>query len=277
MDGGAGVYGLDVVGLGDVSRYAGVPQPGSPVLVVRQQIGEAPPGVRSRLYDDRAVIPLIDNGLLEVSREPAVASFLMPRVLSSDELLHPWLVPAAATVNAWHGRRVLHGGIVSDGQRALAVVGDKEGGKSTLLAWLALQTELLVMCDDLVVFDGDVVFAGPRCIDLRPSSVPHLPDVIGRTLVRDGTRLRLPLPSAPPTSELIGLVVLEWAEEAKTVAVPVGERLGRILPHALTEGIPEGAAGVLGFATYRMWRLLRPRRWDCLPASAELLRELLAS
>jgi hypothetical protein len=201
----------------------------------------------------------------------------MPRTLSPEELLHPWLVPAAATVSAWHGRRVLHGGLVSDGKNALAIVGDKEGGKSTLLAWLALEAGLMVMCDDLVVFDGDVVFAGPRCIDLRPTSVPHLPIVAGSTMVRDGSRLRLPLPGAPPTAALIGLVVLEWSAETGTRAVPPNERLTHILPHALTEGVPLGTSGILGFARYRMWRLMRPRNWDSLVASAELVRELLAT
>jgi hypothetical protein len=276
MEVGAGVYGLNVLGLGGASTYTGEPLADSPVLEVRQLEGEAPSGLESRLYDDRAVMPLLENGFLEVTREPAIATFTMPRTLSDDELLHPWLVPAAATVNAWHGRRVLHGGIVSDGQRALAIVGAKEGGKSTLLAWLALEAGLAVMGDDLVVFDGNVVFAGPRCIDLRPSSVPRLPDVPGAKVVRDGTRLRLPLPGTPGTAELIGIVVLEWATDSAVDAVRPADRLGEILPHALTEGIPLGAAGVLGFAKYQMWRLSRPKDWNSLPGSAQLLQRLLA-
>jgi hypothetical protein len=275
MDCAAGVYGLNVTGLGDVSRYTDPAFPNGPTLAVRQQLGEAPPDAESRLFDDRAIIPLIENGLLEVSREPAVASFTMPRLLSSDELLHPWLVPAAATVSAWHGRRVLHGGLVSNGKAAVAVVGDKEGGKSTLLASLAFDAGLAVMCDDLVVFDDRVVFAGPRCIDLRPGSVTHLPEVVGSSLVRDGTRLRVPLPKTASTAELLGVVVLEWSEQTGTRAVPPSERLPHILPHALVEGIPAGAAGVLGFAQYRMWRLTRPREWGALATSAKLIRELL--
>lgn len=277
---GAGVYGLDVVGLGDVSRYAGTPLPGSPVLTVQQRIGAPPPDAEGRINDDRAVIPLIENGLLEISRAPAIASFVTSRQLSPEELLHPWLVPAAATVNAWHGRRVLHGGLVGDGKCALGLIGDKEAGKSTLLAWLAFEAGLAVMCDDLVVLDDDTVFCGPRCIDLRPSSVPYLPDVVGATLVRDDTRLRLPLPEMPATAQLSGFVVLEWSERTERTelcAVSAADRLPNILPHAFTEGIPAGVAGVLGFAQYRMWRLRRPRSWSSLAASATLLRELLAS
>lgn len=273
---GAGVYGLDVVGLGDVSRYAGTPLPGSPLLAVRQRVGFVPADAEAGIDADRAVIPLIENGLLDISREPAVASFVTSRPLSAEELLHPWLVPAAATVNAWHGRRVLHGGLVGDGKRAVAVVGDKEAGKSTLLAWLAFEAGLAVMCDDLVALDGDMVFSGPRCIDLRPSSLPHLPAVAGAALVRDGTRLRLPLPETAATAELIGFVVLEWSAESALYPVPAAEHLPNILPHAFTEGVPAGINGVLGFARYRMWRLTRPRDWDSLSASAALITELLA-
>jgi hypothetical protein len=276
MERGAGVYGLNVLGLGSASTYTGEPLSDSPILKVQQHIGEAPPGLQSRLFDDRAVMPLLENGFLEVTRDPAIATFTMPRTLSDDELLHPWLVPAAATVNAWHGRRVLHGGIISDGHRALAIVGAKEGGKSTLLAWLALGAGLQVMADDLVVFDGDVVFAGPRCIDLRPASVPQLPDVPGAKVVRDGTRLRLPLPGTPETAELVGIVVLAWAADSAIEPVRPADRLAEILPHALTEGVPLGTAGVLGFAKYRMWRLTRPKDWTALAGSAQLLQELLA-
>lgn len=275
MESGAGVYGLHLTGLGDVSRYVGAPLPGSPKLAIRQQLGQAPEDAESRLFDDRAIIPLIENGLLEVFREPAVASFTMPRTLSDDELLHPWLVPAAATVSAWHGRRVMHGGLVSNGTKAVAIVGDKEGGKSTLLAWLAFEAGLSVMCDDLVVLDGERVFAGPACIDLRPGSVPHLPEVVGSTLVRDGTRLRVPLPKTPPVAEFMGVIVLEWSEHTAMPGVPPGERLTHVLPHALVEGIPSGVAGVLGFAQYRMWRLMRPKRWDSLEVAATMVRELL--
>lgn len=277
MDCGAGVYGLNVTGLGDVSRYAGAPLAGSPTLSVQQRIGEAPPDAESRLSQDRAIIPLIENGLLEVSREPAVASFTMPRLRSCDELLHPWLVPAAATVSAWHGRRVLHGGLVTNGEQAVAIVGEKEGGKSTLLATLAFAAGLGVMCDDLVVFDGHLVFAGPSCIDLRPAAVAHLPDVVGSSLVRDGTRLRVPVPKTSPTARLLGVVVLEWSEQTGIRPVPPSERLPKILPHALVEGIPAGVSGVLGFAQYRMWRLSRPREWAALETSAKLIRELLES
>lgn len=275
MDLGSGVYGLHITGLGDVSAYAGGPMSGSPRLAVEREIGTRSPDCESQLHEDRAVIALIDDGVVHIRRDPPLARFVLPHPLSDDELLHPWLVPAAATTSAWNGRRVLHGGLVTDGSRAVAVVGDKEGGKSTLLAWLAVRSELLVLSDDLVVAEGDVVFAGPRLIDLRPGSLPHLPEAAGARLVRGGTRHRLSLPPGPARVELIGIVVLAWAEETSLDPVGPAGRLPLLLPHALTGGVPLGASGVLGFAGYRTWRLQRPRRWESMPQTLDLLTGLL--
>ena len=64
------------------------------------------------------------------------------------------------------------------GGRALGVVGTREAGKSSTLAWLAVAgTE--VLCDDLLVIDGQSTFKGPRTIDsarMRPNvSAPGRP------------------------------------------------------------------------------------------------------
>lgn len=232
--------------------------------------------MRSRLVDGAATIPLLDGGWLQVTREPSLATYHLTRTISDEEMLHPWLVPAAATVNAWHGRSVMHGGLVGCQGRALAVIGDKEGGKSTLLAWLALEAGLDVLADDLVVFSGDLAFAGPRSIDLRPAAVQLLGGTRGARAVRDGTRHRLVLPDAGPSAQLVGLVVLEWHDgPPRLVPVPVAQRLPVLLPHALVEGVPLGEDGILAFARHRTWRLQRPRRWDVMPSCADLLREAL--
>lgn len=272
-----GAYGLSISGLPGVGQYAAAVVPDAPVLEVRQERGRGE-GAVSRLDADTAVIPLLGDGVLVVSRGAATALYRHPDEITPDELLHPWLVPAAATMSAWHGRRVLHGGLVSDGNAAVAVVGDKEGGKSTLLAHVALSTPLLVMSDDLVVLEDDTAYAGPRCIDLRPGAVEHLGlGGVDGALVRGGSRLRLHLPQAPATCELVGIVVLSWGESLSARPVGVGQRLAQVLPHALTEGIPLGREGVLGFTRYPVWELTRPRRWDSLHPSAALVQQLLAS
>src|SRR3712207_8347650 len=46
----------------------------------------------------------------------------------------------------------------------------RSAGKSTLLAWLVLSGQPIVS-DDQLVLDAGAVYAGPRCVDLRPETV----------------------------------------------------------------------------------------------------------
>lgn len=276
-DGEVGVYGLSVSGLGPrAAAFCAEPDPYAPALEVRRVRTGPVVGVPSTLTDDRATIPTLEEGLLEVTRSPAVATYHLGRDLSDEEMLHPWLVPAAATVSAWHGRHVLHGGLLGTGGRCVALIGDKEAGKSSLLAWLALEEGLEVLADDLVVLEGGRAQVGPRCVDLRPASAGLLPRVHAAGLVRDGTRLRLPLPPAAGGAELVGFVVLEWSGgRAGLEPVAAGARLGAVLPHALVEGMPLGHKGVLGYVKHAVWRLRRRREPGSLPECATLLRGLL--
>ena len=57
---------------------------------------------------DRAEICLIDDGWISLERS-GLARAHPPQPVPADEMLHPWLVPAAATFNGWLGRQVLHG------------------------------------------------------------------------------------------------------------------------------------------------------------------------
>jgi hypothetical protein len=235
----------------------------------------------SSLTDVSAHVPLIDSSWLSISRGPvATATFEMTRPLDAAELLHPWLVPAAATVNVWNGRKVFHGGLISDGENAIAVVGGKEAGKSSLLAWASSQPGLFVMADDLVVVDGPDVHAGPSSIDLRPSTLDYLP--AGMTdvhLVRGQTRARIILAPGPSTARLVAIVVLAWSEGSAGGLTPVqpSDRLSHLLPHAMIGTLPLGHAGVLDLVRYPTWQLSRPRAWARMPDVVASLRALLAS
>ncbi len=130
-----------------------------------------------------------------------------------EDLLHPYLAPAAALYWQWAGREAIHAGVFEVGGGAILMLGDKEAGKSTTLAWLATQGGTPVLSDDLAVLDGDDVLVGPRSIDLRVGQ-GTLPGV-SEHLVRSGERHRVRLPAASPTLPLAGLVVLDWAPEAE--------------------------------------------------------------
>lgn len=270
-----GVYGLRVLGLLLPPEDGHPLLLGSPELTVTQQIGLMPAGTRSMLTDDRAVIPLVEGGLVEMERASGHAVFTAPRPIPDREILHPWLVPAAATISAWHGRRGLHGGAVTDGVHAIALVGAREAGKSTLLAWLALHTSLRVMADDLVVIEGKQIFGGPACIDLRAAALPVLGPGLRVSEVRGDGHLRLTLPATEPFAQLAGVVVLEWGAVTRLEPVAASQRLTEVLPHAMTEGLALGLGGVLEYARHPVWRLSRARHPSSLAPAAELIAGLL--
>ena len=283
---GVFVYGLAVTGLGSAAHHLCAPGPersevAPPALRVRCELRE-PPTVETRpqVFDsEHAETALIESGWLSISRSPVpTATFRLTRELSPAELLHPWLVPAAAAASIWQGHKVLHGGVVCAGSLAVAVVGDKDGGKSSLLAWASTYPGLHVLADDLVVINNEKVYAGPRCIDLRAAALPHLPlHDRDAEQVRGGTRTRLILPPGPTAARLVGIVVLAWADELSLEPVPVVDRLGTLLPHAMIGSLPAGHGGVLDFVRFPTWRLSRPRDWAKMPAAVESLRDILAA
>lgn len=283
-DSAVSVYGLTVTGLGAEAYDFGA-RPASdgaatdPTLHVRQT--RLSPGQNHErqevLTDDEAQAPLIDSSWLSIERWPVpCATFALGKPVRTAELLHPWLVPAAATVNMWHGRRVFHGGLVSDGSRALAVVGDKEAGKSSILACASSHPDLYVMADDLVVVEGTRVHAGPSSIDLRAPSLPHLPAGANGRLVRDGTRTRLLVRHGPATAEFVGIVILAWSPEVHLHGIAPHARLGALLPHTMIGTLPLGRSGLLDVVRYPTWRLGRPRDWSYMPPAIDHLRSILA-
>jgi hypothetical protein len=270
-----GVYGLNVTGLSLADTFAGPVTAGAPSLEVRQrQLSDATP-VPPFLDDRRAVIPLVNGGVLEVTRDPGVATYWMDRSVPDLEMLHPWLVPAVAVMSSWHQRFAFHGGLISARGKALGMMAEREGGKSTLLAWIALQTPMTVMADDLIVAQGNEVHAGPRCIDLRPASLEILPSTATGTVVRDEDRLRLAVPPGPAVAELVGFVVLEWGGTTALERVTPSDRLPALLPHTSIAGVSSRPDGVLALTHYPTWRLTRPRSPDSLSDCADMVRDLL--
>ena len=82
-------------------------------------------------------IRLRTGGWIDIDRTAGRAVFAVPEALSAEELVHPFLAPVAAVAAHWHGRESLHGGGFALGDRAWGIIGDRMGGKSSLLAALA--------------------------------------------------------------------------------------------------------------------------------------------
>src|SRR6478735_2842357 len=192
---GMRVVGLDELGLQDVDELAPPTDGGGPGLIsatINRSAGAAP---AEHPMDPRGgVLVLADGRTLRLERAAGRATFYGPP-LSPDMIAHPYLGPIAVGFNRWAGREVFHAGAFVAAGRAFMVLGPRTAGKSTLMAAIAA-TGAPVLADDLAVTDGEVVFAGPRSIDLRepiPSNmlVAPLPEL---RLARDCTRWRVPLP-----------------------------------------------------------------------------------
>lgn len=257
----AGAYGLRVEGLGPTGLAVAAPDSWPPVSVVQRV---QPPHRRPyRLHAGGAEVPLIGDSSLEVEREPLRATFCVPTPLDDDELLHPYFAAPAAWFGHWLGRDSFHAGCIGAGGRAYGIVGNKEAGKSSLLAWFAGRG-FEVVSDDMVVVAAETVFTGPRCIDLRPQTVAALQETPVAAPVRGGSRQRVLLPDAPHEWPLGGWVFLSWGPRVELRAVPPRDRLARLAPHRVLHVLPHDPAALLPLAALPAWELTRPRRWDAM-------------
>jgi hypothetical protein len=214
----------------------------------------------SRLDEQEADLRLVGGGRLRMRRGNERALFSFAQVPSDEDLLHPYLAPAAALAQMWAGREALHGGGFATPAGAVALFGDKLGGKSTTLAWLATRHGVPVLCDDLVVVSGGSVLPGPRCVDLRPTSLPRDLHLDGLRAVRGTDRLRVPLAPTAGASPLVATVVLRWGSSTGLAPVPPAERPQALLPQRMYhDRLPGDPVAILELTALPMMRLTRPR------------------
>jgi hypothetical protein len=267
-----GAYGIRLRGLEAAAELL-VPVGGrAPAYVVESMVGRPPPGPE-HVDGDHAELRLRSGGRVLIDRRGASARFEVPHPVRPDELVHPYLAPAAAVIGRWLGRESVHAGAFAVGDRALGVVGTREAGKSSTLAWLALAgTE--VLCDDLLVIDGRSTFTGPRSIDLREDAAARLGagEAIGVTGARERWRLRLG--RAGDRHWLAGFVFLSWGDRVRVRTLGVAERLERLAPQRGVRREPVRHDAVLDLAALPAWEISRPRRWESLPEVGRRLLEL---
>jgi hypothetical protein len=216
----------------------------------------------------RACLPL-PGGWVRAEREDARMTLRADEPLTEDLLVHPWLSVGAAVFARWHCRDAFHGGAVVGGDGAWAVFAPKEGGKSTLLAWLA-DRGYGIVCDDLLVVEGDDVYPGPRCVDLRPGT-PEALGIGGTRPSRGASRLRLPLKPVAARLPLRGVIYLAWGSELSLERVALSERIDRLRGQNAIGVLPAWESGLLRLAALPTFELRRPRDLAALPASADAL------
>jgi hypothetical protein len=211
----------------------------------------------------------LPEGRLLLERERAAVTTVTEQPLPEDLLVHPWLTLAGGLWARWLGRDAFHGGAFLAGGGAWAILAQREQGKSTLLAWLAVHGRPVVS-DDLLVIEDEQLFAGPRCVDVRPAASEWL-GKLDLPLARGQSRCRLALEPVAAQAPLRGIVHLEWGEELSVAKVPLAQRIERLRPHNNFVGVPAGKATLLRLAALPTFELRRPRRLQELGAGAEAL------
>jgi hypothetical protein len=245
-----------------------------PTLELAAVVGPAAP-VHQFVGDDRAVLATRSGARLEVDREPLRAMFTSPEPIREDALVHPHLAPAAAVASRWLGRESLHAGAYVADKRAWAVLGERESGKSSLLAGLALAGHPVV-ADDLLVLDGLLALAGPRGIDLRQDAAERLGAGEPLGVVGTRKRWRLTVGPGPVETELAGLILLAWGDEVELAPVGPGRVLEAIVGSQALRVPPGDPTSRLSLAALPAWELSRPPDWGSLPAALERLLSLAA-
>ncbi len=252
-----GAYGLVVDGIPGADPWMQPQLPSAPSFALHVHVDEAAEDTSEPvLTEHRADFPLLGGGRLRQERNRPEAHFHLGARPSDEDLLHPYLAPAAALFWQWSGREAIHAGVFEAGGGAVLMLGDKEAGKSTTLAWLATQEGTAVLSDDLAVLDGHDVLVGPRSIDLRVEG--SLPGV-SEQLVRSGERHRVRLEAAPPSLPLAGLVVLDWGPAVELAPVGFAGRMQLIAQQRTFPTVPSNATVMLELASVPMIRAVRPR------------------
>jgi hypothetical protein len=226
-------------------------------------------GARKLLVDAPADWPAIE-------RTPGRLVYRLDERPDDRDMVHPYLAPAAAVAARWAGRETFHAGAVVTAAGAWALLGDKENGKSTTLAWLALHGHD-VLVDDLLVLDGVHALAGPRCIDLREGAAQRLDagEPLGMVGLRE--RWRVTLGPVAPAVPLRGWIALGWGDELAIEPVRGSERMLALIPYRAVALEPRAPQDLMALASLPVWRLRRPREWQSLVPAAERLLEAIGA
>jgi len=262
----SGCYGFRLTGVEGAEALLGDARPEWPELELRHSPPESGGPELDSVGPDRAELTL-HGGWVTIERAAGHVTFRLPTAPPARDLVHPYLAPAAAVAARWAGRESFHAGAVIAGGGAWVVLGDKESGKSTTLAHLALGGHD-VLADDLVVVDAGAALAGPRCIDLREASAAHLGagEPLGVVGVRE--RWRLPLGPVPARVPLRGWITLAWDDEVAVDALRGPERMLALLPFRSVQIAPGAPGDLVDLSSLPVLRLRRPRRWDALDDAA---------
>lgn len=276
----SGAYGVRISGLD--TAYGGlveVPERWALLTVHREQ---APCPISRPFFVDDEIMELRTANRagnlcgIRMTRRPLEAWFTSPDGFTDDEILHPDLAVVAAVISQWSGREAFHAGAFITEAGAWAVLGEREAGKSSLMAQLAV-AGCGILSDDIVVLDENGrALAGPRCVDLREGAAVHLGLGTDIGMVGERRRWRLRVPDVPPAVPFRGWIVPEWGDRIEFDAVPVATRPSTVFAHRYLQFVsPPDPTRVLALAALPFLTFRRPKRWEVAEeATAALLARL---
>lgn len=243
-----------------------------PELAIERRTGGPFEGA-DRVSATRARLQLLNGGEIVIDWTGRRVTVTAPTSPTEEELIHPYLAPIAAVVSYWLERESFHAGAFAAGAGVWAILGERESGKSSTLAWLA-QSGHSIVCDDMLILDGQASLAGPRSIDLRKEAAEALG--VGEPLGVVGARERWRLAVGPVTDELplVGFFFLAWGDRVGARLVPPSERLARLSAQRGVRLPPRDAAALLSFARLPGWEISRPRGWDSLALAGDRLLKI---
>lgn len=272
---GGGAYGLRVDGV-EVPRDQLVDAPSNwPSVELRVRVLPASPPAFEYVTARTARLNVRTGGAVLMDRDAARAVFTLPEAPSPSALVHPHLSVVAAVWAHWRDREAFHAGAFVVAGGVWGLLGDKEAGKSSMLAALS-RAGVPIVCDDVLVIDGRRALAGPRSIDLRADASRSLG--IGEPLgvVGDRERWRVPLQPIEPALPFRGWVALRWSEQPAVKPLQGGERLRALLQHRALRVPPLAPTALLNLAGLPFLELSRPRRWGEAERARELLLDALS-
>jgi hypothetical protein len=258
-----GVYGFRPVGVPSARSLLVDAPPDWPELDIAVSVTARTDPVPDYYDRDRAMLKLRAGGTVTVERSSARASFALPERPKDGSLVHPHLASVAVVWAHWRGRESFHAGAFIAGGGAWGVLGDREAGKSSLLAALAL-AGTPILADDVLIVDGMTALAGPRSIDLRGDAARALGAGEPLGVVGNRERWRLTLEPADAEQPLRGWVSLGWDSGSKCTVAPLtgSDRLRTLGAHRGIKLYPPDPAALIELSALPFLVLRRPRRWE---------------
>ena len=272
-----GIYGFAVDGIDEPERYLLPAEPGWPRLTIvrngaQDGIPAREPGT-VRVEPERAEIWMTAGDRIEIDRATLTVRFSTRKALHDRVVLHPCLGLPASIASYWMGRQALHGGAFRHESGVFALMGVREAGKSSTLAWL-LGRGHEIYSDDILILDQGALFAGPRSVDLRDKAAAVLG---GEDLGMVGNRMRWRLdPGAvEAVAPLAGVVHLEWGDRVSVERLGSGESLPSLVQNFVVQPKRAESLAYLELASLPAWRFTRPRDLTRIDeVNAQLLEEL---